>query len=362
MSHVLIKKYDPLKGEMLEILDVEGNIINESLDPKLSKEKLLEMYKTMHLGRVADIKAVMYQRQGRMLTYAPSMGQEATQVGAMAPLKKSDWLVPAYRDLNMKLQKGVPLEDIYLYWYGNEMGSRHNKELNVLPPAVIIGSQIQIAAGIAMASKMQNKDEVTITTTGDGGSSHGDFNEGMNYAGAFEAPLIILIQNNQYAISTPRSLQTKAKTIAQKAVAAGIKGIKVDGNDILAMYVAAQKAREHAIKEGPVLIEALTYRLGAHTTSDDPTIYRSNEEVKEWEKKDPLIRFKAYLIKKGYWSEDEDKALDEEHDKYVTEVFLKVEKTGLVPLEEIFGYTYETMTNSQIEQYENYKEFLEGRK
>lgn len=361
MNFELIKGYDPLKDKVLEILDIDGNIKDEKLDPKLTKEEVLNIYKTMTLGRVADIRAVQYQRQGRMLTYAPNIGQEAAQVGAAQALKKDDWLSPGYRELNIMLHKGVPLENIYLYWYGNELGSKFPLETNVLPVNILIGSQISIGAGIAMASAKQKKDEVVLTSIGDGGTSHGDFNEGLNWAGAFNAPLIVLIQNNQYAISTPRKSATKALTLAQKSIAAGVKGIQVDGNDVFAVYAAVKAAREHASKgNGPVLIEALTYRIGAHTTSDDPTIYRSDEEVEAWKQKDPIARLKKYLINKNWWTLKEDEKLEEKNNLYVQEVFSKVEKSGEVPLEDIFSYVYEKMIPIQKEQLESYKEFLKG--
>lgn len=363
MNFELIKGFDPLKKEILKVLDVDGNIVNEKFDPKLTKKQALEIYKTMTLGRVADIRAVQYQRQGRMLTFAPNIGQEATQVGAAAALEKQDWLSPAYRELNIMLHKGVPLENIYLYWYGNEMGSKFPKETRVLPVNILIGSQIAIGAGVAMAAAKQNKDEVVLTTIGDGGTSHGDFNEGLNWAGSFNAPLIVLIQNNQYAISTPRKSATKALTLAQKGIAAGIKSIQVDGNDVLAVYSAVKAARESAVKgNGPVLIEAITYRMGAHTTSDDPTIYRSDEEVEQWRLKDPIDRFKKYLISKNWLTEKEDVKLDEENNAYVQDVFSKVEASGEVPLEDVFGYVYEELTPIQEEQLANYKEFLKGAK
>jgi len=357
---MLFKNYDPLKKKQLSILDWKGNIVAPELDPKLSKEELLRMYKTMSLGRVADIKALQYQRQGRMLTYPPNRGQEAAQVGAMAALEKQDWLVPAFRELNAMLYKGVKLEQIYLYWFGNEWGNHFDEDVRVLPVNVIIGSQVNHAAGIAYASKVLKKNEVAVATIGDGGTSHGEFYEGLNFAAAFDAPLVVVIQNNQWAISTPRSKATKAETLAQKAFAFGIPGIQVDGNDILAMYVATKEAAEHARSgKGPVLIEAVTYRLGAHTTSDDPTIYRKDEEVKEWELKDPMIRFKKYLIDKGFWSEEEDVKLDEENNHYVGETFKKVEATGLAVLEDIFKYTYKEMTPQLLEQLADYKKYLE---
>lgn len=357
---MLFKDYDPLKKKQLQILDPKGKVVNPDLEPKIKKEELLKMYKTMALGRVADIKALQYQRQGRMLTYPPNRGQEAAQVGAIAALESKDWVSPAFRELNLMLYRGVPLENIYLYWYGNEWGNNFPEETRVLPVNVIIGSQVTHAAGLAYASKILKKEEVALATIGDGGTSHGEFYEGLNFAASYDAPMIVVIQNNQYAISTPRKKATKAETLAQKAVAFGIPGIQVDGNDILAMYVATKAAADHARSgKGPVLIEAVTYRLGAHTTSDDPTIYRSDDEVKAWEKKDPMIRFKKYLIDKGYWSDEEDQKLEEENNKFVGETFKKVEATGNADLEDIFKYTYKEMTPQLKEQYAYMKKFLE---
>ncbi len=357
---MLFNDYDPLKKKQLSILDPSGVIVAPKLEPNITQDVLIKMYKTMALGRIADIKAIQYQRQGRMLTYAPNRGQEAAQVGAMAALEKQDWLVPAFRELNAMLYKGVTLEQIYLYWYGNEWGNHFDEGVKVLPIDVIIGSQINHAAGIAYASKILKKNEVALATIGDGGTSHGEFYEGMNFAATYDVPLVVVIQNNQYAISTPRSKATRAATLAQKAVAFGIPGIQVDGNDVLAMYVATKAATDYAREgKGPVLIEAVTYRLGPHTTSDDPTIYRSNEEVAEWELKDPMIRFKKYLIDKGYWDEEKDQQLEEENLKYVGDTFKKVETSGPSKLEDIFQYTYAEMTPQLTEQLENYKKYIE---
>jgi pyruvate dehydrogenase E1 component alpha subunit len=357
---MLFKDYDPQKGKKLEILDPKGKIINEKLEPKIKKETLLKMYKTMKLGRVADIKALQFQRQGRMLTYAPNRGQEAAQVGSMAALEPKDWLSPSFRELNAMLYRDVELKQLYLYWYGNEWGNHFPEEARVLPVNVIIGSQINHAAGIAYASKILKKEEVALAMVGDGGTSHGNFYEGLNFASSYDAPLVVVIQNNQYAISTPRKKATKAQTLAQKAVAFGIPGIQVDGNDVLAMYVAVKEAADHARKgNGPVLVEAVTYRMGPHTTSDDPTIYRKDEEVKEWEKRDPIDRFKTYLIDKGYLTDEEDQKLEEEFGQHVLDSFKHVENTGEVVLEDIFKYTYEKMTPQLTEQLEQMKNFLE---
>lgn len=358
---MLFDSYDPLKGEQLQILDENGRIVNEDLEPKITKKELLKLYETMVLGRVADIKALQYQRQGRMLTYAPNRGQEAAQLGAAAAMEPQDWVSPAFRELNLMLYRGVTLEQIYTYWYGNEWGSHFDDGVKVLPVNIIIGSQVNHAAGLAYASKIKKKNEVALATIGDGGTSHGEFYEGLNFAASYDAPLVVVIQNNQYAISTPRKKATKAKTLAQKATAFGIPGIQVDGNDLLAMYVATKAAFDHARSgKGPVLIEAVTYRMGPHTTSDDPSIYRSKDEEAIWEKRDPLIRFKKYLMDKKYLTESKAQKLEEEKTAYVTEIFKKVEKEAVnVELLDIFKYTYEEMTPQLKEQYEAHKKFLE---
>lgn len=356
---MLFKKYDPLKKKQLQILDSKGKIVTPDLEPDIDKDTLIKMYKTMTLGRIADIKALQYQRQGRMLTYAPNQGQEAAQVGSIAALETTDWLAPAFRELNMMLYRGIPLEKVYLYWYGNEWGSNFDEDIKVLPVNIIIGSQVNHGAGLAYASKIQKKKEVTMAVIGDGGTSHGEFYEGLNFAASYDAPLIVMIQNNHYAISTPRKKATKAETLAQKAVAFGIPGIQVDGNDALAMYVATKEAAKHARSgKGPVLIEAVTYRMGPHTTSDDPSIYRKDEEVEAWAKKDPIARFKTYLIDKGLWDEDKEKELKEENKAFVTKTFKKVEQSGDTVLEDIFKYTYKEMTPQLTEQLEDYKAFL----
>ncbi len=356
---MIFKDTDPLKEERLDIIDKEGQVINDELLPKINKDTLLHMYKTMVLGRIADEKAVQFQRQGRMLTYAPNIGQEAAQAGPMAAMEDQDWLVLAFRELSAMLYKGIPLEQIYLYWYGNEMGSKYADELNVLPINVPIGSQISHAAGVAYANKLKKNDQATIAFIGEGGTSHGEFHEGINFAATFNVPLIIVIQNNQYAISTPVGQATKSKTLAQKAIAYGIKGIQVDGNDPLAMYLATQEARKRVMNdEGPVLIEAVTYRMGPHTTSDNPSLYRSDEEVEKWKERDPIKRFRQYLIDKKFWSKKKDETLYDDTKKDVRDTFKKVEKSGEVPLDDIFSHMYGTMPDHLKKQREAYKRYL----
>lgn len=356
---MLVEQYGPLQGTMLQIMDEEGVILQADLVPDRQDKEWLESYKTMLKTRSADNKALQLQRQGRMLTYAPNTGQEAAQVGSAAAMAAGDWLVPAFRELGAWLTRGVDLEHVYLYWYGNELGSKFPPDVRVLPISVPIGSQLQHAVGIAMASNIKGEDDVTVAYVGDGGTSIGDFSEALNFAGVFNAPVVFIIQNNQYAISVSRKEQTKAETLVQKAVAAGIPGVLVDGNDLMAMYAATKEAINRARNSGgPTLIEAYTYRLGAHTTSDDPTKYREDQEVEEWQTKDPIKRMKAYLIAKGLWSEEEDASLIEQYDEEALEIFRTVEASGETELEDIFKYHFEEMPPHLTEQYDGYVQYL----
>ncbi|MFW6319534.1 MAG: pyruvate dehydrogenase (acetyl-transferring) E1 component subunit alpha [Bacillota bacterium] len=356
---MIFDQYDPLKQEQFQVLDKNGKVVNKDLEPDIDDETLLHMYKTMSLARVQDIKALQYQRQGRMLTFAPVQGQEAAQIGPMAALDKKDWLVPAFRESAAMLYKGVSLKQIYLYWYGNERGSQFDEGVRVLPVNVPIGSQISHAAGIAYASKIKKKGEIALAYIGDGGTSHGEFHEGMNFGAVYDVPMITIVQNNQYAISTPRAKQTRSETIAQKAIAYGIPGIQVDGNDVLAMYAAVKEARERALDgKGPSLIEAFTYRLGPHTTSDDPTIYREDKEVEEWKKKDPLPRFRKYLSNKKLWNKEKEEDLQKELKDFVGKTFKEVEKTGQYELDDAFDFTYAELPKELKRQKEAYKQYL----
>lgn len=353
--------YNPLEGKHYSILSADGKIINEEDLPSLSNDELLYLYKTMLYTRTIDDKALSYQRQGRMLTYAPNTGQEAAQIGSAYAMEKEDWLVPAFRELGAWLIKGVPLKNIYLYWYGNEWGSYMPDGVRVLPISVPIASQFAHATGIGMANNIKGENNVVVAYVGDGGTSHGDFHEALNFAAVFKAPVVFVIQNNQYAISVPRKSQTISKTLAQKAIAYGMPGIVVDGNDIFAMYSATKEAIDRARNgEGPSLIEAFTYRLGAHTTSDDPTIYRQDSEVEEWKVKDPLLRFKKYLLSKDILTEEWEENTKKELEKEVMATFEEIEDKSDTEIEDIFKYHYETMPPILEEQLEDYKAFLEG--
>jgi pyruvate dehydrogenase E1 component alpha subunit len=240
------------------------------------------------------------QRQGRIGTYLPARGHEAAVLGSVYALRPTDWLVPVWREWPAYLWRGWPLENLILLYAGFTEGMQVPEGLRDLPVCVPMGSQVPHAVGVAHAARYRREASVTLCYFGDGASSHGDTQEALNFAGVFQVPVVFVCVNNQWAISVPRARQTRAKTIAHKAVAYGFPGIQVDGNDVLAVYAATREAVERARRgEGPTLIEAVTYRLSGHSTADDPTRYRSAAEVEEWEAKEPLPRFRRYLEAKG---------------------------------------------------------------
>lgn len=355
---MFLENFDPLKDPMIQIMDKEGNIVKPEWMPEISDEDIIKMYKLMRFSRLIDEKTLQYQRQGRMLTYAPNLGQEATQVGSASAMDPKDWAAPSFRELGIWLTKGAPLENIFLYWFGNEMGMHMPETVKMLPVSVPIASQMQHATGLAYASRYRGLDEVAVAYVGDGGTSQGDFHEALNFAAVQSLPNVFIVQNNQFAISTRRQIQTKSGTIAQKALAYGIPGVQVDGNDIFAMYAVTKEAVDRARSgEGPTLIEAYTYRMGAHTTSDDPTVYRENIEVEAWKDRDPIDRLYKYMMAKGIWDVERDEAYTEDREKFVKETFEKVEKSGLVSLEDTFDYLFEKRTPLLEAQYQAKKAF-----
>jgi pyruvate dehydrogenase E1 component alpha subunit len=302
---------------------------------------------------------MMLQRQGRFGTYAPIWGQEACQVGSTYPLQKGDWVFPAFREIGATLMMGVSLKSFYLYWMGNEIGSRSPEGINVMPVSVPVGSQTLHAVGAAWAAKIKGDKIVTIAYFGDGATSKGDFHEAMNFAGVFKTPTIFFCQNNQFAISVPRSLQTASKTIAQKAIAYGFDGIQVDGNDLFAVIMATKEAVEKARSgAGPTLIEGVTYRFGPHTTADDPTKYRKEEEIEPWKPLDPLVRLRLYLKGRGLWNEEVETRITEEAQKEIDQTVKEAEAVPTPEVEEIFKYVFAEMTPPLKEQLEYLKSTL----
>ncbi|RME38286.1 MAG: pyruvate dehydrogenase (acetyl-transferring) E1 component subunit alpha [Planctomycetota bacterium] len=287
------------KVTYLSILDEKGNV-DTALEPKLDADKLLHLYRLMLTARRLDERCLNLQRQGRIGTYGPCRGQEACHCPATMAMDPEDWIVHSFREPGSFHHRGWPLETVIKFWGGYEEGCVPPEGVNDLPIAVPIATQFPHAMGIAWAMKLRGDPHAVLCYGGDGSTSEGDFHEAMNFAGVYRLPVIFLIQNNQWAISIPRERQTASETLAQKAIAYGFDGIQVDGNDALAVYVATRECAEKAKSGGgPSLIEAVTYRLSVHTTADDPTKYRDEEEVKKWEKRDPIPRFQKYLKKKG---------------------------------------------------------------
>jgi pyruvate dehydrogenase E1 component alpha subunit len=298
--------------EYLSILDSDGNL-DTSLEPDLADADLKRLYRAMLLGRRLDERMIRLQRQGRIGTFAPIKGQEASQVGAVFSLRASDWMVPSFRETAAMLWRGWPIEKLLLLFAGYLEGGQPAPHQHDLPITIPVATQLPHAVGLAYAAQYRGDDAVVMAFCGDGATSEGDFHEALNFAGVWHVPAVFVVQNNQWAISVPLKKQTHSRTIAQKALAYGLPGLQVDGNDVLAVVAACREAVERArAGDGPTLIECVTYRLGVHTTADDPTKYRSAEEVEAWERKDPLTRFGTYLQKKSLLEEGLELAVDAE--------------------------------------------------
>lgn len=355
----MFKKYDPLKDKMLQVMDDDGKVIAPDIKPAIPDDELVEVYKKMHFARTLDLMMVSFQRQGRMYTYPPNWGQEAISAAAGKIMRDRDWLVPAFRELGAWLAKGAKMRDVFLYWGGREEGSRFSDAPNFLPPSVPIASQLVHAAGIGFAINYKKEDSVVFAVVGDGGTSEGDFHEALNFAAVWKAPVVFIVQNNQFAISVPVKMQTVTKNLALKSVAYGMPGLKVDGNDFFAMYAALAESFEYARKgNGPVLIEALTYRRGAHTTSDDPSLYRTEDEEKKWEAKDPIKRLRGYLVSQKLWKESDDEPLVEQYKKEIEKEFIDYESYPPYQLEDVFKYQYKDMPEDLKQQQIEYEKFL----
>src|SRR5437762_5374287 len=298
--------------EHLSILDSDGNL-DAALEPKLADKDLRSLYRSMRLARRLDERMVRLQRQGRIGTFAPIKGQEASQIGSAFTLRPSDWMVPSFRETAAMVWRRGPIDKPLLFFAGHLEGGQPAPDQRDLPITIPVSTQLPHAVGLAYAAQYRDDDVVVMAYFGDGATSEGDFHEALNFAGVWHVPVVFVCQNNQWAISVPLKKQTNSKTIAQKALAYGLPGIQVDGNDVLAVYAASREAVERArAGEGPTLIECVTYRLGVHTTADDPTKYRTAGEVAEWERKDPLTRFAAYMKKKRLLDDGLEAQVDEE--------------------------------------------------
>ncbi|MEW5957107.1 MAG: pyruvate dehydrogenase (acetyl-transferring) E1 component subunit alpha [Chloroflexota bacterium] len=296
--------------KIYQILTAAGEVVGDL--PDLSAGQLVKAYRWMIFGRAFSDRMVALQRQGRMGTFSPLNGQEAASVGLALPLQQQDWLLGSYRETLSYLVKGVPLMALLKHW-GGDIADSYTREAHCLPFQIVIGTQLPHAVGIAQAIQYDGEPQVVVVGCGDGATSEGDFHEALNFAGVFKAPVIFVIQNNGWAISIPRSRQTAASYLADRGPGFGVPSAVVDGNDLLAVYqvVADSVARARA-GDGSTLIEAITYRLGAHTTADDPKKYRSEAEVEEWAGRDPIPRFRNFLLARDMLTEIEDRRLHEE--------------------------------------------------
>lgn len=336
-------------------LDPEGRLLGELPAWADDFNLLTRLYRQMVLTRLFDQKAVALQRTGRIGTYAPTLGQEAIGVAIGSLMRKEDVLVPYYRDTAVQLMRGVRMEEILLYWGGDERGSAYADPAVAqdFPLCVPIATQALHACGVATAFKIRGQHRVAVTTCGDGATSKGDFLEALNVAGAWQLPMVFVVNNNQWAISVPRSIQCGAATLAQKAIGAGFPGEQVDGNDMLAVYDRMRAALDRARHgKGPVLLECISYRLGDHTTADDATRYRSADEVKKAWQEEPIKRLQAYLAASAVWDEGREQALIAECQKEVQAAVERFEAAGNQPVESVIDHVYARWPTPLSEQRE----------
>ncbi|WP_298624976.1 pyruvate dehydrogenase (acetyl-transferring) E1 component subunit alpha [uncultured Legionella sp.] len=334
-----------------QYLNEQGELVG-TIPPFAEHTSVLkDLYKTMVLTRTFDKKAIALQRTGKMGTYAPINGQEAISTAIGHAMKPEDVFVPYYRDYAAQIQRGVKMSEILAFWGGDERGSQFANNAQDLPICVPIASQCLHAAGVAFAFKYRKENRVAVVCIGEGGTSEGDFYEAMNVAGTWKLPIVFVVNNNQWAISVPRDKQTGTQTIAQKAIAAGFKGLQIDGNDVLATRQVIGDAIENARNgEGPTLIEAITYRLCDHTTADDATRYQPSTEVEHAKPKEPISRFKHYLMQQKLWSSDDEEKLVMECSEKVEQAVEDYLNATPQPVSSIFDYHYAELPEYLVEQ------------
>jgi pyruvate dehydrogenase E1 component alpha subunit len=335
--------------DVQSVLQPDGEVIDGSI-PDLDDDRIREMYRLMVLTRAFDDRGMNLQRQGRIGFYLPSRGEEALQVGCALALEPDDWSFPSYRMPGFAISRGVDPAMMLNQIFGNAADTCHGRQMpvhysfrdqNFVSISSPIGTHIPQAVGAAMAMKYKGDKNVAITFFGDGGTSSDGFHVGMNFGAVYEAPVIFFCNNNQWAISVPFEKQTKSESVAIKAKAYGMPGVRVDGNDVLAVYAAVKEAVDRAREGGgPTLIEALTFRMGPHSSSDDPTRYRPDEVVAEWQKKDPIARFREFLTKRGLWDEDFEQECQEGAKERLSAAAKEAEKAGPPPVETMFDGVY----------------------
>jgi pyruvate dehydrogenase E1 component alpha subunit len=327
--------------EAVSILDEDARV-DAALEPALPPEDLERLYRTALVARRFDERMLLLQRQGRIGTYLAARGHEAAVLGSVYPLRATDWLVPVWREWAAYVWRGWPLENLILLYAGITDGMRVPDGIRDLPVCVPMGTHVPHAVGLACAARYRGEDEVVLCYFGDGASSEGICQEALNFAGVFRAPIVFVCINNQWAISMPRARQTRARTLAHRALAYGFPGVQVDGNDLLGVIVATREAVARAREGGgPTLIEAVTYRLLAHSTADDPTKYRKADEVQLWEGREPLRRLRRYLAGKGLLDDARHERLEAEADAEVRAAVERAEaRMQEVRPEHMFEHVY----------------------
>jgi pyruvate dehydrogenase E1 component alpha subunit len=340
--------------ENLQILDADGRA-DEAFAPQLADDELLKIHRAMVLTRKLDLRMLAMQRQGEMGTFAPGLGQEATQIGQIQPLGTKDWFVPSYRSFGAQLWRGWTIEGLMLLWAGFFEGFEVPPGVNDLPFSIVVGSHVPLASGIAMGIKQRRDDAVVVTNFGDGAISQGAVNEAFNFAAVYKAPVIFVVENNGYAISMPTEKQAATPDLARRGPGFGVPAIRVDGNDVLAMIVATNEAVQRARSgEGPTLIEAVTYRMSLHTTADDPKVYRSDDEVDTWKPKDPITRFEKYLLAKGLLKKGDDERIANECEQEVLDGRERFRKRAIAKPREIFDCMFDQLPPSLQQQKAEY--------
>jgi pyruvate dehydrogenase E1 component alpha subunit len=335
----------PTSAEIISALRPDGTL-DPAHDPGLSEQEAVYLYRQMVMTRQMDERLVQLQRQGRIGFHVGSLGEEASILGSAFAMAKQDFLFPCYREFGAALMRGLPLQTFIDNMFGNANDTVQGRQMpnhttcrevgwcSISSP---VGTQITQAVGFAWAAKIQKKNASSLVYFGDGATSSSDFHSGMNFAGVFKVPCVLLCRNNGWAISVPVERQTATKTFAEKAAAYGIPGVRVDGNDIFAMVSVTRQARARGERgEGPTLIEAITYRMGGHSTSDDPKAYRGEGELERWAARDPIERVRDYLTKKGSWDDERERALVAEIDARFKEAVSIAERTPSPPLESMF--------------------------
>ncbi|MCT8974821.1 pyruvate dehydrogenase (acetyl-transferring) E1 component subunit alpha [Microbaculum marinisediminis] len=323
------------------ILDPSGAVVGDLPDFASDRDELVALYRAMVLTRAFDAKAIALQRTGRLGTYASSLGQEAVPVGLAAAMRPDDVLVPSFREHGAQLWRGVTLEELFLFWGGDERGNDFAGPREDFPTCVPVGTHAPHAVGVALAMKLRQEPRAAVCVFGDGATSKGDVLEALNMAGVWQAPAVFVVNNNGWAISVPRARQTAAETLAQKAIGAGIPGEQIDGNDVIAMRHVADRALARARSGGgPTLIEAVTYRLSDHTTADDASRYREDTDVSPHWKQEPLVRLRTYLTAAHGWTKADEEALLRACDDAVDAAAETYLATPPMPPDAMFAHTF----------------------